>query len=256
MKTWITLACSLVAAATFAAVPVIEGTGNADGAGFIKVTVAGGSETILAVAFKDCMSAGQTIALGNLVSTTGLPNAVSSSEANNAARLYVANGTSYLTYYNDASTGWTAYDTGTAAGLTRTVGDAVWLVMPGTSETTYSVYIKGDLVSSQSVTVSQGLNLICAAKTEGYKLSALTVTTPAGTKLRKADYFMIPATASTSSKTFYWDAANSTFRLPGDAPYTTWDDVAATIPAGTGIWYYRSTNTTAEITLTAPAQGE
>jgi len=195
------------------------------------------------------MSATASITLNNLVSTTGLPSAASGSEANNAARLYVANGTSYLTYYNDASSGWTAYETGTAAALTQGVGNAVWLIMPGESATTYTVYVKGELVTTQSVTVSPGLNLICAAKTEPYKLSALTVTTPAGTKLRKSDYFMIPATATTSSKTFYWDAANSTFRLSGSAPYTTWNDEAATIPAGTGIWYYRSGDTDATISL-------
>lgn len=253
MKTWMTVACSLMAAAVFAEVPVITGNQNGAGAGFVKLTVAGGSETIVGVAFKDCMSVTAEITLNNLVSTTGLPSAASAGEADNAARLYVANGTSYLTYYNKTGDGWTKFGEGTDAGLTRTVGDAVWLIMPGTSSTSYNVYVKGELVTSQSVTVSPGLNLICAAKTEAYLLSALAVTSPnAGAKLMKSDYFLVPKIGEAASAKYYYDASASAtqgtavFRTSGSSP-TYW--TAATIPAGMGIWYYRSGDTSTTITL-------
>lgn len=258
MKTWMTVACSLMVAAAFAEVPVITGNQNGAGAGFVKLTVAGGSETIVGVAFKDCMSGTAEITLNQLVSRTGLPSAASSAEANSAARLYVANGTTYLTYYNDASTGWTAFDTGTTEGLTQGVGNAVWLVMPDTSSDTYSVYVKGELVTSQSVTVQPGLNLICAAKTEAYPLSALTVTTPnAGTKLMKSDYFLIPKIGESSSAKYFYDATASqtqgtaVFRTSGSSP-TYW--TVATVPAGMGVWYYYTGTGTATITLTPPAE--
>ncbi|MBO4287966.1 MAG: hypothetical protein J5985_07375 [Kiritimatiellae bacterium] len=239
MKKMIALTCALAAFATTATLPTIEGE---SATGFTAVTnLADGVKTMIAVPYQACV--GGEIAVKDLVSTQGLAAVSTPDNADNAARLFVLQGTSsvpvYNVYYLDSAKGWSTTNNPSepmAASVTVGSGNAVFLVDP----TADTAYIKGGLVTNDQNTVcSNGYNLVSAISTEVYNLGSLTFTTPTGAgKAKNADQIIL------QDGKVIWYKTGEGWRYQGAA--VTLSDVV--IPAGAGFWYYNASETPVVIT--------
>lgn len=191
-----------------------------------------------------------TTAVEETVLTDGL---TASTETGSADKLYVFNGTDYLTYFLDSSGETPSWNGDSNPAVTAILGNAMWIK----SQAADTIYEVGRIASeaTRNIALKSGENNFIANPFPS-DLNLATVTwsgVAAPGKKRKSDADLL----------LVWDAINSAYttyfyvEVSGIATgwYSGQPSTLATeiiVPAGEGFWFYRKSALATDLSIANP----